>query len=721
MSEEQSRVPDHASMVVAEPDELLSCLLIVARAHGEALTRDAVMAGLPAEHQRLTPGLFARAARRAQLSSQLVRKELQRLNAALLPAVLLLHEERACVLLGFNEDRRTARVVYPELGDAPVTVDLADLAADYTGVAIYLRPRLRFDARTPQVSGGRHGHWFWSVIAESYPLYRDVLLAALLANLFALGMPLFVMNVYDRVVPNQAVDTLWVLSLGLLLMLVSDLVLRTLRGRFIDLASSRSDVKLSAFIMERVLGMRMEQRPASAGSFASNLRAFESVRDFIGSATVTAFIDLPFGLIFMIVIGWIAWPMLIPLLLGGIVMLLYALAVQGRMHELAETTYRAGAQRNATLIEGLVGFETIKALGAESPVQRKWEQSAVLLARVGTQLRLLSASASNGSAFVQQTINMVIVILGVYMIAERELSMGGLIACTMLASRAMAPVGAVAGLLVQYHTAATALSSLDTMMQSEVERPEGANFISRGHLRGAIEFRDVSFTYPGQHQPALRNVSLSIKPGERVAILGRIGSGKTTLEKLILGLYRPSSGAVLVDGIDQRQLDPAELRRQIGYVQQDVMLFYGTLRDNITMGAPLADDRAVVRAAELAGLIGMVNAHPQGFDMLVGERGESLSGGQRQGVAIARAVINDPPILLLDEPTASMDHSSEEDVKRRLTAFAQGKTVLIISHRTSLLDLADRLIVMDNGRIVADGPKEQVVTALKQGRIGKAS
>ena len=721
MSNDQNLKAGDALPPLVEPDELLSCLLIVARAHGEALTRDAVMAGLPAEHHSLTPSLFARAARRARLSSQMVRRELHRLNDALLPAVVLLHGERACVLLGFSEDRGAAQIVYPELGESPVMVALADLEPQYTGISIYVRPSFRFDARTPDVRAGRHGHWFWSVIAENYPLYRDVLLAALLANLFALGMPLFVMNVYDRVVPNQAVDTLWVLSLGLLLMLVSDLVLRVMRGRFIDLASSRSDVKLSAYIMERVLGMRMEQRPVSAGSFASNLRAFESVRDFIGSATVVAFIDLPFGLIFMIVIGWIAWPMLIPLLLGAGVMLLYALAVQGRMQELAETTYRAGAQRNATLIEGLVGFETIKALGAESPVQRKWEQSAVLLARVGAQLRLLSATASNSSAFVQQTINMVIVIFGVYMIADRQLSMGGLIACTMLASRAMAPVGMVAGLLVQYHTAATALTSLNEMMRRDVERPDNTTFISRGHLRGAIEFRDVSFSYPGQHQPALSNLSFSIRPGEHVAIIGRIGSGKTTLEKLILGLYRPISGAVLIDGIDQRQLDPAELRRQIGYVQQEVMLFYGTLRENITLGAPLADDRAVVRAAEIAGIIGMVNAHPQGFDMLVGERGESLSGGQRQGVGIARAAVNDPPILLFDEPTASMDHSSEEDIKRRLAEFAKGKTLLVISHRTSLLELADRVIVMDAGRIVADGPKDQVIAALKQGRIGKAA
>lgn len=702
-------------------DELLDCLLILARSHGEAITRDGALAGLPLENGKLTPSLFERAAHRAGLSSKVVREPIARLKRELLPAIVLLDGERASVLLDRSADGSTLTVVYPELGDAPLQVAASDLDSQYTGHAIYARPRLRFDARSPVVNETRRGHWFWSVIAENGKLYRDVLLAAFLTNLFAVAMPLFTMNVYDRVVPNQAFDTLWVLALGLLLILMGDLVLRTLRGKFVDLASSRADVKLSAYIMERVLGTRMEHRPVSAGSFASNLRAFESVRDFIGSATVVAFIDLPFALIFFVVITWIAWPMVIPLLVGATLMLLYALAVQGRMHELAETTYRAGAQRNATLVEGLVGFETVKALGAEAPIQRKWEKSAALLARVGAQLRLLSTSASNSSAFMQQTINMCIIILGVYLIGERALSMGGLIACTMLASRAMAPVGQVAGLLVQYHTASTALTSLNEMMKREVERPEDANFIARGNIQGSIEFRDVSFSYPGQPNPSLRNVSLKIRPGEKVAILGRIGSGKTTLEKLILGLYRPTGGSVLIDGIDQRQLDPAELRRHIGYVQQDVMLFYGTLRENITLGAPLADDADVLRAAGIAGILDLVNTHPQGFDMVVGERGESLSGGQRQGVAIARAVINDPPILLLDEPTASMDHSSEEEVKKRLREFMPGKTVILISHRTSLLDLVDRIIVMDAGRIVADGPKDQVVQALRQGRIGKAA
>lgn len=709
-----------APQQVASRDYLLDCLLIVGRCHGETLTRDSVMAGLPADKARLTPGLFARAARRARLSSQLVRSPLLRLNPVLLPAILLLRDGSACVLVGWDAQRAVARVIYAELPESQVTIDRASLEALYSGSSIYLRPTMRFDARVPQVHAGRQGHWFWSVIAENRALYRDVLLAALIANLLALGLPIFVRVVYDRVVPNSALDTLWVLAAGLMVVLVGDLILRVLRSRFVDLASSRADVRLSALIMERVLGMRMEFRTTSAGSFASNLRAFEAVRDFIGSATVIAFIDLPFALIFMAVIAWIAPSMLIPLAVGCLVMLLFSLAVQGQMRRLSETAHRAGAQRNATLIEGLVGMETLKTLGAEAVVQRKWEQSVALLSRVGVQLRFLSASVTQGSSFVQQLISLVIVIIGVYMIADKQLTIGGLIACTMLASRAMVPVGQVAGLLVQYHAASTALSSLDEVMQREVERPDGAGFISRGVLRGAIEFRDVSFTYPGQQGPALRKLSFSIEPGERVAILGRIGSGKTTLEKLILGLYQPSEGAVLIDGIDQRQLDPAELRRQIGYVQQDVMLFYGTLRENIAMGAPLADDAGIIKAAEVAGILDLVNGHPQGFDMLVGERGESLSGGQRQGVAIARAVINDPAILLLDEPTSAMDHSSEEGIKKRLNTFSHGKTLILVSHRVSLLDMVDRIIVMDAGRIVADGPKDQVVSALRQGRIGKA-
>ncbi|ENO75745.1 type I secretion system permease/ATPase [Thauera mechernichensis] len=701
-------------------DALLACLLVVAQAHGLSVTREAVLAGLPLEGGRLGPALFERAASRAGLSSRIVRQALEHVEPALLPAVLLLEDGQACVLMRVDAAAAVAEVVFPELGDSVVTIALAELRARYVGVTLYARPRHRFDARTPEVRGTRAGHWFWSVMAENRALYRDVLLAALVINVFALALPLFSMNVYDRVVPNNAIETLWALAIGVMIVICGDFVLRMLRGYFVDLAGSRADVKLSAVIMEKVLGLRMEARPDSAGSFASNLRAFESVRDFISSATVTAFIDLPFALLFVIVIGWIGWPMVIPFVVGITLLLLYSLTVQRRMHALAETTYRASAQRNATLVEGLVGMETVKAMGAEAVIQGKWEKSAALVASVGARLRLLAATSSNGALWVQQMVSLSTVIIGVYLISEGELTMGGLIACYLLSSRAMAPIGQVAGLLVQYHSAATAFESLEELMQRPVERPQDKRFLSRPLLRGDIEFRNVSFAYGEGEMPALREVSFTIRAGERVGILGRVGSGKTTLEKLILGLYQPTGGAVLVDGIDLRQLDPAELRRNIGYVPQDVTLFYGSLRDNIVIGMPEAGDDKVLRAARIAGIADFVDAHPHGYGMLVGERGESLSGGQRQGVAIARALVADPPILLLDEPSASMDHASEEALKQQLRAHGAGKTLIVITHRTSLLDLVDRIIVIDAGRIVADGPKAQVVDALRQGRIGRA-
>ena len=703
------------------PDTLLECLLVIVKAHGGTISRPAAVDGLPLVDNRLTPSLFQRAAKRAGFTSKVVGTPLDRLNPALFPVVLLLKEAQACVLLAWQDEGKTARLIFPELGDAEALLPRAELAERYAGHAILARPKFRFDARTPEVGQVKHRHWFWGTLADNAPLYRDVLLAAFMINVFALGLPLFSMNVYDRVVPNHALETLWMLAAGVTIVLIADLALRTMRGYFLDMASSRVDVRLSAYIMERVLGLRLENRPLSAGSFASNLRSFETIRDFITSATVTAFIDVPFALIFIVVIGWISWPLMLPILAGIVLVLIYALTVHSKMHELSETTYRAGAVRNSTLVESLVGLEAIKALGAESVMQRKWELSANFLSRVGSQLRLLSASSINVATWAQQLVNIAVIVLGVYLISDGKLTMGGLIACSMLSSRAMAPIGQVAGLLTQYHNAATALKSLDSILQQPVERPADSNFVTRQHFTGDIEFKDVDFHYPGQDQTALRNVSLKIRAGEHVAILGRVGSGKTTLEKLILGLYRPTSGAVLVDGIDLRQLDPAELRRNIGYVPQDATLFYGSLRDNLTIAAPAADDAAVLRAAQVGGITEFVNNHPKGFDMTVGERGESLSGGQRQAVAIARAAINDPPILLMDEPTGSMDHSSEEEIKQQLKTYAAGKTMIVVTHRTSLLDLVERIIVIDAGKIVADGPKAQVIEALRQGRIGKAA
>ncbi len=697
---------------------LLESLLLVARAHNLVTSRETLLAGLPLTDGQLTPALLSRAAQRAGLTTKLAARELTRLNNALFPAILLLDNQDTCLLLAIQDQR--AQVVFPEFGEASVWIALNELNTRYSGRAVYLRPQERIEARTAPIDKGADGHWFWGVIRRHRGLYRDVLLAAFLINLFAVAMPLFVMNVYDRVVPNHATDTLWMLAAGIVLVMCADAALRMMRGWFIDMAASRTDITLSATIMERVLGMKMTERPASIGSFASGLQAFESVRSFIGSATVVGFIDLPFVLLFTLVMGLISWPLVIPVLVGIALVLLYTAGVQHKMHQLSEQSMQASAQRNAVLVESLVGLETLKTLGAEGRMQSLWEKTTLLLSRTSVKMRMLSGSVTAGTLWIQQAVAVAIIILGVYLIIDAQLSQGALIAAYMLSSRVMAPVGQAAALLMQYHQAATALETLETVMQKPVERPLGTSWISRPRLQGGIEFNEVSFRYPHDERDVLRNVSFKINPGEHVAILGRNGSGKTTLEKLVAGLYSPTQGAVLIDGIDARQLDPAELRRNMGYVSQDVNLFFGSLRDNIVMGAPQVDDARVLEAVRLSGLAEFVQTHPAGLAMPVGERGELLSGGQRQGVTIARAMLNDPSILLFDEPTGAMDHASEELFKRNIREYAPGKTLLVITHRTSLLELVDRIIVIDAGKIVADGSKDQVVEALRQGRIGRA-
>ena len=701
-------------------DSLLGCLLLACRTHHIATTKDALIAGLPLRNGKMTPALFKRAAERENLVVTMLKKPLNKIRVEYLPVTLLLNNDEACKLVSIDTKNNSARVIHPELGDSEVIVSLAEIAAQYAGYMIVTKIKYVFDKRAPSVGKVRLKHWFWGTLAENKRIYRDIMVAALVVNIFALAMPMFTMNVYDRVVPNRSVETLWVMSIGVAIIVIGDLILRTMRGYFLDWASTRIDVKLSARIMEQVLGTRLELRSRSVGSLASNLRSFETVRDFITSATITTLIDVPFGLVFIGVMAWISFPMVIPVILGSIAMLIYAFSVQTKMHELSETMYRAGALRNATLIESLVGLETVKALGIEGHMQRKWEHSASYLAEVGSKLKLMSQSISNGSNAIQQLTTVALVLLGVYLVTSGDLTMGGLIASTMLASRAMAPISQTAGLLTQYHTASTSLQSLDEIMNKPVERPLESNFLSRPVFKGDIEFREVSFKYPGAEESALTKISFKIKAGEHVALLGRMGSGKTTIHKLILGLYQPTDGAILIDGIDSRQIDPAELRRTVSYVQQDTHLFYGTMRENLTITSPHADDTAVLAAAHVGGIDEFINNHPKGFDLLVGERGETLSGGQKQGVGIARALIGRSVIVLLDEPTSAMDHSTEEAVKNRLTKAAIGKTLVLITHRSTLFDMVSRIIVVDSGRIVADGPKDQVIDALRTGKIAKA-
>ena len=700
-------------------DPLLASLVHVTGLLGRPWSAEALSAGLPVPETGLTPELLVRAAARAGLTARVIARPLADIPPLVLPVVLLLNERQACVLVSRAADGRV-QVLLPESGGVR-DLDPAEIASRYSGYAVFVQRQFTFDARSEHSAVPQPRHWFWSAISQSWPIYGEALVASLLINLFALVTPFFTMNVYDRVVPNLALETLWVLTIGVALVFGFDFLMRTLRAYFIDVAGKRVDVILSANIFARVLGIRMDARPASVGAFANNVQEFESFREFVTSATITTLVDLPFALLFIAAMAWIGGPIAwmplaaLPLIVG------FGLLVQVPLSRVVQESFRHASQRQATLVESLAGLETLRTQRAEGPAQRRWEQAIGQIAKLGLRARFLSSVVINFATFVQQLTYVAVVVCGVYLIGAERLTVGGLIACTLLTGRVLAPLAQIAGLLTRWHQARTALMSIDRIMTLPIERPVEHNYLSRPRLRGGIEFRDVTFSYPGQQVLALRNVGFRIAPGERVALIGRIGSGKTTIEKLVLGLYAPNSGSILIDGIDLRQIDPVELRRDIGYVPQDVVLFYGTVRDNIVLGAPRADDTAVLRAAEQAGIREFIDRHPLGFSLPVGERGEGLSGGQRQAVAVARAYLEQPPVLLLDEPSNAMDNRSEEIFKERLARELDGRTLLLITHRASLLSLVDRIIVLEAGGVAADGPRDQVLTALAGGKIGAGS
>lgn len=716
-------VAEHASTSLpphsTQDDPLLACLVEITRHHGRPHTAQALSSGLPLVNHQLTVSLLERAAARAKFSTRILRRNLKGIAQGLLPAIVILRNNRAALLLQELPSGDSFLVQFPE-APTPVEMPAVEFEEMYAGYICFVRPQFQFEDRAKQGLAKKNGHWFWTAVLSNKRLYRDAVIAAVLINLFALAIPLFSMNVYDRVVPNNALETLWVLAIGVSLVLFFNFVLTTARAYVVDTASKRIDVKLSAQIMEQVLDLRMESRPASVGSFSANLRSFESVRDFIASASLTTLVDLPFVLLFLAVLTWISPWMLIPPLVAIVLVLLVSFYAQSSLESLTLKTFQASSQRNALLVEALTNLDAVKTLNAQGGVQRIWESATQYIAFIGGKIKLISSANVNFVQTMQQLVTVAVVLIGVYLVQSAQLSMGGIIAASMIAGRCIAPLGQVAGLMMQYHNARTSLASIDNYMKMPVEHGEDRNFVSRPVIAGLIEFRNVNFSYPQSQQQSLSGVSFTIQPGEKVGVIGRIGSGKTTLEKLILGLYQPTEGAILIDGVDVRQMDPIDLRRAIGHVPQDPMLFYGSLKHNLMVGAPYATEAEMLYAARIAGVDEFAAHHPQGYAMPIGERGESLSGGQRQSIAVARALIQDPPILLLDEPSSNLDNQSEALLKQRLQQVSANKTIILVTHRTALLEIVDRLIVIDGGKIVADGAKDQVIQALKSGRIARA-
>jgi len=688
-------------------DPLLGCLMLMVRHFGRALSSSVLVSGLPLVDNRLDPPLFQRAADRAGLSSRLVSRKISEIPAHALPVVVLLKGRSAGVLWQIDGDK--AEILLPETGQGAAWMSLEELEASYTGHVFFVRPRARLRQIDDEQAEHRYGSWFWDTLRKFKSVYRQVALAALVVNLFSLAGPLFTMNVYDRVVPNNAVETLWVLVIGIAIVYAFDFLLKVLRAYLIDHAGKRADILMSARIFEHAMNVRMQARPGSAGVFANRLKEFEVVRDFFTSATVTAVVDLPFIFVFIGVIAMIGnWVALVPALAVPVV-IIAGMVMQAPLRRAVQKQNEEAAQRHGVLVEVISALDTVKSLGAESKMQREWEAFVGASAKTGIRVKMLSGLGVHFAVFVQQMVTVIAVIVGVYEITNNNLTVGGLIACTILTGRVMAPLGTIASLLSRLNQALSARRAIDDIMRLPVDRPPDAQYLSRPALTGEIEFRHVTFHYPNSEVAALRDVNFAVRPGEKVAIMGPVGSGKSTLARMVMRLYDPDDGEILVDGTDIRQVDPADVRHSIGAVLQDTVLFHGTVRENIAIAAPEATDDMILQVSRIAGVHDFVGRHPQGYDWRVGERGQSLSGGQRQCIAIARALLSDPPILVLDEPTSMMDVPAEQALLRRFETELKDKTVILITHRPSLLRMVSRVIVMGQGVIVADGPRDEVL------------
>ncbi|MET0708191.1 MAG: type I secretion system permease/ATPase [Tardiphaga sp.] len=706
--------PGAAAPQPAHADPLTDSLLYLAAHHGRALSRSALLAGLPVERGVLTAALYERAAQRAGLEAELTERALTDIPALVLPAVLLFHDGSVRILRGLDPAARRMTLANPSGVDADIIERIDVVEQLYAGFAYFVRPANVGDPRAVATGDLPKKHWFWSVVSRFGANYGHVAIAAFIVNMLALAAPLFTMSVYDRVIPNGAIPSLVALGIGLGIAIAFDFLLKIVRSRIIDMTGKKIDVVLAANIFEHVMAVKADKRPPSVGILANQMRDFDSVREFFTSGTVVSATDMLFAILFIFVLFVIAGPLAwIPLAMLP-VMILVGLLLQRPLDRAMRRLQAESAARHGILVESLSGIETVRAVAGESRVQTVWERAVAATARSSEDVQFWSSLAMTSASVATQLCSLLLVVVGVFLILDGKLSVGALVAANMLSGRILGPIAGIAAVMTRGTQTFSALRSIDRLMDLERERPPEKIYVAREITQGSIEFKNVSFSYPGSSTKALDNVSFHVRAGEKIGIIGRVGSGKTTVGRLATAFYPPGEGSILIDGIDIRQYDPADLRAGIGFVLQDTDLFYGKLRDNITLGRPAATDEEVIAAARLSGVETFIAGHPQGFDMMIAEGGRSLSGGQKQAIGLARVLIRKPRVLFLDEPTAHFDVRSEAEFLERLRALAKGEMSIIVStHRPSLLSLVDRILVFDHGKIVADGPADQILTRLR--------
>lgn len=689
-----------------------------ARTLGQPYSQAAVLARLPSDPDPADRALLSRALEAVGLRSRLVTRDLRRLDPIVLPC-LLFHADsgRPLILRELDKRGKVALVLDPLEGPLEQELNLKTLRRMTDGRVMLVTPDLTRGesllSPEARAKGAAYRHWFWTPFWANWGIWAQIVLAVFTINLLGLALPLFVMNVYDRVIPNLAYVTLWTLALGVLIAMGLDLLLRVLRNGMLETIGKRVDVKAATQVFRQAMTVRLLDRPGGAAGITNNIRDFEMVREFFASSTFISIIDLLFiglfiAVLFMIV-GPVAW---VPLVAVPVVLVL-ALLAQIPIGRTVEKAQALATKRHVVLVESLFGIETVKSLNAEPTMQREWERAVAQSALISGRTRFWSNFAITGTVVVQQAVSVGVIVWGVFLVAEGRITIGGLIAANILAGRVLAPLGNIAQTLFRAQHAFKAMGALSSFMRLPSETPEVVQRSLRVN-RGEMEFRDVTFTYPGATLPSVKDLSFRMAPGETVALLGRVGSGKSTLGKLCNGLLTPDSGIILVDGQEIGQYDPAELREGVAYLTQETELFTGTIRENLLIGHPTATDAEIHRALYFAAMDGFIAENPEGLNQFIGEKGNRLSGGQRQGLAIARMVLRRPRIAFLDEPTSAMDQQMEALITGRLAELAQeGMGLILCTHRQSLADIAERVIVMDRGAKVLDGPRAEVAAKLR--------
>lgn len=716
-------------------DTLLKSLVWMAAYYGKPTSEAAMLSGLPAG-RFITPKQAQLAMEQAGFTAGVVERQPSEVSELLLPVVLFRKDHGGCILIGRSPDpvkkikpaaemkpgepdelETGYRVILPEAGTEIVTVGVSQLKDNYAGYAMLVKPVGKADVRAGKPTEQSSGHWLLSTLWHYRRYYWSAALAALLINVLALAGTFFTMNVYDRVVPNQAYTTLWSLGIGVAIAMLFEFIARNVRARVLDVAGKKADLIMGAMLFRKALAIRLEHKPASSGSFANQLREFESVRDFVASATLATISDLPFTFLYIAVIFMIGGVLgFIPLLLIPVIIGI-SVFIQWPLKRTMKENLRESSLKQGILIETVEGIETLKATGGERYMQERYELFSAKASDTSMKSKHLSSLAMNFVSWITQFETVMIVVAGVYLIGDGKLTQGALVGSVILASRALAPLAQVAGLAVRFQQAKAALDSLSSLMKKPVERDPDVEYLDDAPISGAIELRNVGFHYPAQNGPKppefLKGINLKIEAGERVAILGRVGSGKSSLLRVMSNLYRPTSGQMFCEGIDVSQIDPADWRENVGYVAQDSRLFYGTLRQNIMIGRPDASTHELLRVAKVTGMDAIAASSPHGWNMQIGENGAGLSGGQKQLVALARCLIASPSLILMDEPTSAMDTQTEAAFIRDLGVATRNTTLVVVTHRPSLLQLVDRIVVMDGGKIITDGPKEEVLAALR--------